>query len=130
MYKNVALVLLILALAPALAFGQVTFSRDVAPVIYAKCARCHRPDGSAPFSLLTYRDARSHATQIALVTKNRVMPPWKADPTGEKFIGLDPLTQPDQHHRQRQADSCGRAGYQAELRVRLRSRHRRAGMAD
>lgn len=92
MYKNVALVLLILAFVPALAFGQVTFSRDVAPVIYAKCARCHHPGGSAPFSLLTYRDARSHAMQIGLATKNRVMPPWKVDPAGEKFIGLDPLT--------------------------------------
>ena len=93
MYKNVARVLLFLALLPASAFGQVTFSKDVAPVIYAKCARCHHPSGSAPFSLLTYRDARSHATQIGLVTKNRVMPPWKADPEGEKFIGLDPLTE-------------------------------------
>ena len=34
-------------------------------MVFSKCAQCHHPDGSAPFSLLTYREARSHATQIA-----------------------------------------------------------------
>jgi tetratricopeptide (TPR) repeat protein len=92
MYKQLARVLACLALLPASAFGQVTFSKDVAPVVFAKCAQCHHPDGSAPFSLLTYREARSHATQIALAARNRVMPPWKADPAGHKFIGLDPLS--------------------------------------
>ena len=69
MYKNVALVSLILVLLPATTFGQVTFSRDVAPVVFSKCAQCHYPGGSAPFSLLTYREARTHATQIAGVAK-------------------------------------------------------------
>jgi tetratricopeptide (TPR) repeat protein len=93
MYKQVAPVLFVFALFPASAFGQVTFAKDVAPVIFAKCAQCHHPGGSAPFSLLTYREARTHATQIARVTRNRVMPPWKADPAGEKFMGLDPLSE-------------------------------------
>ena len=92
MYKNVAPVSLILALLPATTFGQVTFAKDVAPVVFTKCSQCHHPGGSAPFSLLTYREARSHATQIAVVAKTRVMPPWKVDPAGHKFIGLDPLT--------------------------------------
>ena len=91
-YKQLALVLACFALLPSQAFGQVTFAKDVAPIVFAKCSQCHRPAGSAPFSLLTYSDARSHATQIAIVVRNRVMPPWKADPSGHKFIGLDPLT--------------------------------------
>ena len=93
MYKQVALLLLFLALTPATLLGQTTFSKDVAPVVFAKCVQCHHTDGSAPFSLLTYQLARSHATQIALVTRNRIMPPWKADPTGDKFIGLDQLSE-------------------------------------
>lgn len=93
MYKQVARILLLLALAPATALGQVTFSKEVAPIVFAKCGRCHHPQGSAPFSLLTYRDARSHATQMALLAKSRLMPPWKADPAGHKFIGLDPLSE-------------------------------------
>jgi tetratricopeptide (TPR) repeat protein len=61
--------------------------------VFAKCVQCHHPGGSAPFSLLTFAEARSHATQIAQLARKRVMPPWKADPDGEKFIGLDPLTE-------------------------------------
>jgi len=55
---------------------QVTFSRDVAPILYRSCARCHRPGEAGPFSLLTYADAKSHARQIAALTKSRFMPPW------------------------------------------------------
>ncbi|MEO5739534.1 MAG: tetratricopeptide repeat protein [Vicinamibacterales bacterium] len=93
MYKKVTLLLACLVLFTIPAFGQVTFSRDVAPVVFTKCAQCHHPGGSAPFSLLTYTEARTHATQMAIVARTRVMPPWKADPAGHKFIGLDPLTQ-------------------------------------
>src|SRR4029077_5839212 len=55
---------------------QVPFNRDVAPILYRSCARCHRPSEAGPFSLLTYADAKSHARQIAALTKSRFMPPW------------------------------------------------------
>jgi tetratricopeptide (TPR) repeat protein len=71
---------------------QPTFSRDVAPIIFRQCGQCHHPGGSAPFGLLTYAAARSHATQIALVTKSRLMPPWKVEPGHGDFIGLRPLS--------------------------------------
>lgn len=57
--------------------GDITFARDVAPIIQANCVECHRPGQSAPFSLLTYEDVSRHARQIAVVTKSRFMPPWK-----------------------------------------------------
>ena len=117
MYKNVARILPLLALLPSSAFGQVTFSKDVAPVIHAKCAQCHHPGGSAPFSLLTYREARSHATQIEIVTRNRVMPPWKADPSGPKFIGLDPLTDSEIDLLQRWVAGGAREGNPRDLPV-------------
>jgi mono/diheme cytochrome c family protein len=50
---------------------QATFNRDIAPILYRSCALCHRPGESAPFSLLTYADAKSHAHQIAAGTKSR-----------------------------------------------------------
>ncbi len=56
--------------------APVTFNHDIAPIVYRVCAQCHRPGEAAPFSLLTYDDAKSHARQIAAVTKSRVMPPW------------------------------------------------------
>ena len=55
----------------------VTFSRDVAPILYANCTVCHRPGAIGPFALVTYQDARRHAKQIADVTAQRQMPPWK-----------------------------------------------------
>ena len=58
--------------------GSLTFAHDIAPLINANCASCHRPGEVAPFSLLTYEDVKKRATQIATVTKSRYMPPWKA----------------------------------------------------
>lgn len=58
--------------------GKVTYCRDIAPILLAHCASCHRPGESGPFPLLTYDDAKRRARQIAAVTKSRLMPPWKA----------------------------------------------------
>ena len=89
------LIALAAALTAASASAQtpVTFSHDVAPILFAKCGVCHRPGGAAPFSVLTYGSARAHATQIAVVTNSGVMPPWKADADyGGAFIGQPRLT--------------------------------------
>jgi mono/diheme cytochrome c family protein len=56
-----------------------TFNKDVAPILFQQCASCHRPGEAAPFSLLTYQDARKRGKLIARVTHSRQMPPWKAD---------------------------------------------------
>ena len=59
--------------------GSITFNKDIAPIIFNNCASCHRPGEVAPFSLLTYADAKKRAKQLAHVTETRFMPPWKAD---------------------------------------------------
>jgi Flp pilus assembly protein TadD len=56
--------------------APVTFSRQIAPILYKNCTTCHHPGGGGPFSLLTYEDARRRAPQIAQVTASRFMPPW------------------------------------------------------
>jgi Flp pilus assembly protein TadD len=53
-----------------------TFNKDIAPIVYANCATCHRPAGAAPFSLLTYADVSSRAEDVAHQTLSRHMPPW------------------------------------------------------
>jgi hypothetical protein len=63
--------------------GKFTYSGGVGAILLEKCASCHRPGEVSPFSLLTYEDARKRAKQIALLTKSRFMPPWKADSHGE-----------------------------------------------
>jgi mono/diheme cytochrome c family protein len=59
---------------------DVTFARDVAPIVFANCAYCHRPGEVAPFSLLTYAEARPWAVAIRRAVSTRQMPPWNADP--------------------------------------------------
>jgi Flp pilus assembly protein TadD len=70
----------------------VTFARDVAPILYEACVSCHRPSGSAQFSLLTYEDVRPRARQIAAVTRSRTMPPWKPEAVPGTFVGERRLT--------------------------------------
>jgi Flp pilus assembly protein TadD len=54
----------------------VTFNKDVAPIVFANCAPCHRPGEVAPFPLLSYADAAKHADGMAEETRKRHMPPW------------------------------------------------------
>ncbi|HKB11872.1 MAG TPA: tetratricopeptide repeat protein [Vicinamibacterales bacterium] len=94
---------------------QVTFTSDVAPILFDHCAQCHRPGGSAPFSLITYAAAKQHATQIAAATRRRVMPPWKSEPGYGEFIGHRPLTDRQIDLLRRWADEGTREGDRADL---------------
>ena len=79
-------VLLILFGCGSSAFTQManmaapTYTKDVAPILQKKCQMCHRPGEAAPFSLLTYDEARPWATSIKRVVQQKIMPPWFADP--------------------------------------------------
>src|SRR5579863_1518116 len=72
--------------------ATITFNKDIAPIIYANCAGCHRPGEVAPFSLLSYQDAAKRAKQIATVTARRYMPPWKPEPGFGDFADSHRLT--------------------------------------
>ena len=63
----------------------VTFTKDVAPILHAKCVACHRAGEVAPMSLLTYQDARPYARAIRDKVVSRSMPPWFADPKFGSF---------------------------------------------
>jgi hypothetical protein len=68
--------------------AEVTFSKDIAPILQRSCQNCHQPNGVAPMALITYKDARPWARSIkertALRDKRGVMPPWFI----EKSIGI------------------------------------------
>ena len=70
------------------AVREVTFTKDVAPILQRSCENCHRADGVAPMALSTYEDARPWARAIKQRTgigpKAGVMPPWYV----EKNIGI------------------------------------------
>jgi tetratricopeptide (TPR) repeat protein len=93
---RLAAILVLVGTPVSAADTPVTFTKDVAPIVYAKCGVCHRPGGAAPFSLLTYPLARAHATQIAAVTRSGYMPPWQADGDyGGEFLDQPRLTPAD-----------------------------------
>src|SRR5262245_51460149 len=58
-----------------------TFARDVLPIFQKSCQACHRPGQMAPFSLLTYDDARPWVRSIKTKVETRYMPPWHLDRT-------------------------------------------------
>ncbi len=71
--------------APSLAADsttrQVTFSKDVAPILQEKCQQCHQPNSIAPMSLITFENARPWAKSIKQRVMTRQMPPWHIDPS-------------------------------------------------
>src|SRR5260221_2836114 len=80
--------LVALTAAPADVPAEVTFTKHIAPVLQRSCQNCHRPDGVAPMSLVTYEDVRPWARAIKQRTgigpRAGVMPPWYL----EKNIGI------------------------------------------
>ena len=71
---------------------NVTFAKDVAPILQKRCETCHREGEIAPFTLSSYDDAVKHAAMIKEVTAQRRMPPWHADARFGKFSNDRHLT--------------------------------------
>src|SRR6516165_12789535 len=76
---SIGFVAVLVTFGPARAEEQVTFTKDIAPILQARCQVCHRPDTFAPMSLLTYDEARPWAKSIKQKVVAREMPPWYID---------------------------------------------------
>src|ERR1700690_1790034 len=74
---------------------EVTYNRDVAPILYKNCVVCHRPNDIAPMSLLTYKDTRPWGRAIREAVTQRKMPPWHADPKVGDFVNDPRLSDAD-----------------------------------
>jgi hypothetical protein len=59
---------------------NITFHKDVVPVLQKNCQGCHRPGEAAPMSFLTYESTRPWAKAIKTAVVAKQMPPWFADP--------------------------------------------------
>ena len=74
---------------------RVNFTQHVAPIIYKNCTICHRPEGIGHFDLITYEDAKRYAGGMAFAAKERLMPPWPADPNYTEFVGQKIMSDTD-----------------------------------
>ena len=70
-----------------------TFSKDVAPILQHNCQGCHRPGEAAPFPMLTYEETRPWAGAMKLAVRQKLMPPWFADPQVGHFSNDRSLSQ-------------------------------------
>jgi hypothetical protein len=77
------------------AIGQVTYAKDVAPIIYNSCTTCHRTGEIGPFPLTNYEEVKAKSSLVKYVTEIRYMPPWKADPSYNHLMGETALSDDD-----------------------------------
>src|ERR1700731_111326 len=80
-------------LSPPPTAADVTFNKDVLPILQKNCQTCHRPGQVAPMSLISYKDARPWAKAIKAAVTTRKMPPWFADPQVGHFTNDRSLKQ-------------------------------------
>lgn len=73
--------------------AAVTFTKDIAPIIYKNCAECHRPGEIAPMSLMSYQEARPWAKSMREQVAQGSMPPWSADPKHGEWANDPRLSQ-------------------------------------
>jgi Tfp pilus assembly protein PilF len=92
-----------------------TYAKHVAPILFDRCAPCHHPGGSAPFSVLDYESVRRRARQIVAATESRYMPPWLPEPGSGEFAGERRLTSDQIHMIRRWVDQGTLEGDRADL---------------
>ena len=72
--------------------SDVTYTKDVSRIVAERCQTCHHKGTAAPFSLLTFEDAKNKANRIREAVAANRMPPWHADPNHGKFSNDRRLT--------------------------------------
>lgn len=65
--------------------SEVTYTRDIAPILQARCVECHRTGEIGPFELATYDDVAGWGEMMAEVVRDQRMPPWHASSVHGKF---------------------------------------------
>ncbi len=75
--------------------AEVTFHKDVEPIMQSHCQECHRPGEIGPMSFLSYETTRPWAKAIKAAVLTRKMPPWPADPHYGHFANARSLSDAD-----------------------------------
>ncbi len=83
----------LLLLSLSLSAQTLTFSEDIAEILFDNCTSCHRQGGVAPFAIETYQDAYLMRNSIAWATNTGVMPPYPADVSYQHYADERVLSQ-------------------------------------
>lgn len=73
--------------------GEITYAKDIAPIIQEHCVGCHRPGEIGPFSLTSHEDVASWSSTIREVVQEQRMPPWHAESDVGRFVNDRRLTE-------------------------------------
>ena len=71
---------------------QVTFSDDIAEIMYSNCTNCHRPGEIGPMPFTNYEEVKNWGTMIKFVTEIGYMPPWSPNPEYKHLLNERVLT--------------------------------------
>jgi len=107
----------LVAVEPSMA-QQVTFYRDVLPILQNRCQECHRQGQIAPMAFSTYQQTRPWAKAIRQAVLTRKMPPWFADPCCGKFANDRTLTAAERETLARWADTGASRGRESDAPAR------------
>ncbi|MBI1317691.1 MAG: hypothetical protein GC168_01935 [Candidatus Hydrogenedens sp.] len=69
------------AAAPA----AISYSRDIAPILMARCVNCHTEGGIGPFAMNSHKKVAGWSAMMQEVVLTKRMPPWHADPEYQHF---------------------------------------------
>lgn len=105
-------------LTPVFLVQQVTFYRDVLPILQNRCQECHRPGQIAPMAFSTYEQTRPWAKAIREAARTRKMPPWFADPCCGTFANDRSLTAAERETLSRWADTGAARGREGDAPAR------------
>ncbi|MDB5462879.1 MAG: hypothetical protein JWP23_1268 [Phenylobacterium sp.] len=71
--------------AKAAQHAKISYAKDVAPILEAKCVACHQDGGIGPFAMTNYQMVKGFSPMIREVIRTDRMPPYNADPHVGKF---------------------------------------------
>src|ERR1051326_6018463 len=109
-FSALGLITALVAVAAPDTPASVTFNKNGLPILQKHCQECHRPGEIAPFSLLTYTDARPWAKAMKTAVVTQKMPPWFADPNYGHFANDRRLSEAEVQTIAKWADSGAAEG--------------------
>ena len=71
---------------------KISYAKDVAPILEAKCVACHQDGGIGPFAMTSYEMVKGFSPMIREVIRTDRMPPWNVDAHVGKFADDKSLT--------------------------------------